>query len=98
MIDSLKGWRTLLTGFLIAVGPAALNWLGDVNTQHALGLSPSTAAVLGIGIMLMRTFTTSPPGQSVHPAQAALEALVTANVVKPAQAASAIASAKAGDK
>lgn len=62
-MSNVKGWRTVGIGFVIAVGPAALTYLGGVDWSH---LVPTWAAtMISGGIMIgMRLITSTPPGQS----------------------------------
>ncbi len=56
------GWRTTVFGLLLAVLPAALDYTNTVNWQ-AMGISPSTAAVIGVIIVGLRTITKTPIGK-----------------------------------
>ena len=58
----MKGLRTFIFGAVVAVAPAALNYLGAIDWQ-TLGLSPSAGAVIGAIIIGLRAITSTPPGQ-----------------------------------
>lgn len=60
----LKGFKTILTGALVAIGPAALQYLGGVNVTQTLGLSPTTGLVLGGIFSVLRMLTNTPVGSS----------------------------------
>ena len=57
----MKGFRTILVGFIMAVGPTALNYLGGIDwTQH---VSANAAAVVaGALTIALRCITTTPVG------------------------------------
>lgn len=57
----MKGFRTFIYGGLVAVVPALLTYLGGIDWT-SLGISPSAAAVIGAGIIGLRTITTTSPG------------------------------------
>ena len=58
----LTGFRTVLVGLVIAIGPAALTYLGGVNWT-SLGLSPTVGVVIGAVIIGVRAITTTPIGK-----------------------------------
>ena len=58
----LTGFRTVLVGLIVAIGPAALTYLGGVNWT-ALGLSPTVGGVIGAVIIGLRAITTTPIGK-----------------------------------
>lgn len=57
----LKGWKTVLFGALVAVGPVALDYVGAINWT-SLGVSPTAGMIIGAGIIGLRTITTSAIG------------------------------------
>jgi hypothetical protein len=60
--DLMKGYRTILIGLALAVGPAALQYLGAVDWNALLG--PTGAFfVSGVVAILMRFATTTPVGK-----------------------------------
>ena len=60
--DLMKGYRTILIGLALAVGPAALQYLGAVDWSALLG--PTGAFfVSGVVAILMRFATTTPVGK-----------------------------------
>lgn len=60
---NLKGLRTFAVGLAIAVVPAALSYLAGFNWTSIV--SPDVAlAISGVITILLRTITTTPPGQS----------------------------------
>ena len=62
-MDSLKGWRTIAIGLLMAIAPAALTYLAGVDWTHVVG--PNGAMVIAGGITIgMRLITSTPVGKS----------------------------------
>ena len=61
MWNSLQGYRTLIVGFLLTVGPFALNYLGHIDwTQY---VSPRWSTVIvGAIVIAMRLVTSTPVG------------------------------------
>ena len=60
--DLMKGYRTILVGLVLAIGPAALQFLGAVDWSGLIG--PTGAFfVSGVVAILMRFFTTTPVGK-----------------------------------
>lgn len=59
----MKGWKTVIFGALLAVVPALTDYLGAVDWK-AIGLAPSTAALLGAAVIALRAATTTPLGKS----------------------------------
>ncbi|HMN71806.1 MAG TPA: lysozyme [Rhodoblastus sp.] len=60
--DIMKGYRTILVGLALAIGPGALQYLGAVDWSALLG--PSAAFfVSGALAILMRCVTTTPVGK-----------------------------------
>ena len=58
----MKGYRTILVGLVLAIGPAALQFLGAVDWSGLIG--PTGAFfVSGVVAILMRFFTTTPVGK-----------------------------------
>ncbi len=63
MKDILKGWRTILVGLIIAIGPSALNYLGGVDWTKLV--SPDVSLfIAGTITVLMRLITTTPVRKS----------------------------------
>jgi len=59
--DLMKGYRTLLVGLALAMGPGALQYLGAVDWSALLG--PTRAFLIsGAVSILMRFVTTTPVG------------------------------------
>jgi len=60
--DLMKGYRTVIIGLVLAIGPAALQYLGAVDWTQILG--PTGAFfVSGVLAVLMRFATTTPVGK-----------------------------------
>lgn len=60
--DLMKGYRTILIGLVLAVGPAALQFLGAVDWSALIG--PTGAFfVSGVVAILMRFVTSTPVGK-----------------------------------
>ena len=58
----LKGYRTYVVGFLIAVGPPALTYLAGLDWTKLVG--PNAALIVaGLLTIGLRTITTTPPTQ-----------------------------------
>ncbi|MDE2579536.1 MAG: glycoside hydrolase family 108 protein [Hyphomicrobiales bacterium] len=58
----LKGYRTFIVGFVVAVAPAALQYVGAVDWTKILG--PTGAFFIsGLVTMAMRAVTTTAPGE-----------------------------------
>ena len=57
----LTGFRTVLVGLVVAIGPAALTYFGGVDWT-SLGLSPTVGGVIGAVIIGLRAITTTPIG------------------------------------
>lgn len=57
----LTGWKTVLFGALVAIGPVALNYVGAINWQ-SLGVSPAAGMVIGAVIVGLRAVTTTSIG------------------------------------
>ena len=65
----MKGYRTILIGLVLAIGPAALQFLGAVDWSALIG--PTGAFfVSGVVAILMRFVTTTPVGKPDAPAPA----------------------------
>ncbi|MDE2102516.1 MAG: hypothetical protein KGL39_35040 [Patescibacteria group bacterium] len=59
----MKGYRTIFVGLLLAIGPAALQYLGGVDWNSLIG--PSGAFVVaGMIQIALRFITTTPVGKS----------------------------------
>lgn len=58
----LKGWKTVLFGFLVTVVPPALTYLGGVDWTK-LGISPAAGAVIGAIIIGLRAVTNTSIGK-----------------------------------
>lgn len=58
----MKGWRTIAFGLVVAIGPAALDYLAGVPWT-SLGISPGVGAAIGAVIMGLRVITATPVGQ-----------------------------------
>lgn len=58
----MKGYRTYVIGFLMAIVPAAITYLLGVDWTHLIG--PNGAMIVaGVLTIVMRSITTTPPGQ-----------------------------------
>ena len=67
--DLMKGYRTILIGLVLAIGPAALQFLGAVDWSALIG--PTGAFfVSGVVAILMRFVTSTPVGKPDAPAPA----------------------------
>lgn len=60
--NMLTGWKTVLFGLAVAVGPGALDYLGGVNWT-SIGISPGVAGILGAVIVGLRAVTSTPIGK-----------------------------------
>ena len=61
-MDTLKGWRTIGIGLLIAVAPAALTYLGGIDWTKLVGANG--AMIISGALMIgMRLVTDSPVGK-----------------------------------
>ena len=59
----MKGYRTYLIGFLLAVGPPGLTYLAGLDWTKIVG--PNAAMIVaGLITIALRSITTTPPGQS----------------------------------
>ena len=59
---ALKGYRTYIVGFLLAVGPPGLSYLAGLDWTHLVG--PNVALIVsGVIMIAMRSITSTPPGQ-----------------------------------
>ena len=57
----LTGYKTFLTGLLIAVGPTALSYLAGIDWTK-LGLTTNVATLIsGVVMIGLRAITTTPP-------------------------------------
>lgn len=69
-IEFMKGYRTIIVGLVLAIGPAALQYLGAVDWSALLG--PTGAFfVSGLVAILMRFATSTPVGKP-EPSEAQL--------------------------
>jgi threonine aldolase len=57
----MKGWKTVVFGLVVAVAPAALNYVGGIDWT-SLGLSPSAGAAIGAIIIGLRAITNTSIG------------------------------------
>lgn len=63
-MKNLKGYKTILFGLLLAIAPAALNYLGGIDWTHFV--SPNVALLIAGGITLaLRAVTNTPIGKAV---------------------------------
>jgi len=61
MLSSLTGFRTIITGALVAIVPAALQYVAGVDWTHVV--SPTWAMIIaGVVQIGMRLITTTPVG------------------------------------
>ncbi len=58
----MKGWRTIAFGLFVAVGPAAVTYLGGIDWT-SLGINPTISAAIGVVIVGLRAITNSAIGQ-----------------------------------
>ena len=56
----MKGFKTFAYGLAIALLPALLEYLGGVDMTATFGLSPAAGAMIGVGIVALRSITSSP--------------------------------------
>lgn len=62
-MTTLKGWRTIGVGLLIAIAPTALQYLGGIDWTKIVG--PNAALLIAGAVTVgMRLITTTPPTQS----------------------------------
>ena len=59
-MNFLSGFKTVLTGLALAVGPATISYLGNVDVTKTFGLSPTAGAVVGAVMIGLRAITSSP--------------------------------------
>jgi hypothetical protein len=57
----MKGWRTVIFGALMVVGPPMLTYVAGVDWK-ALGVSPTVSAAIGAIVIALRAMTTTPIG------------------------------------
>ena len=63
MLQAAKGYRTIIVGLLIAIGPPALTYLLGLDWTKLVG--PNAAMIVsGLLTVGMRVITSTPPGQS----------------------------------
>lgn len=60
-----QGFKTFAAGLAVAIGPAALQYVGGVDPVAVFGLSPVAGMVVGAGFTILRAFTKSPIFQKV---------------------------------
>ena len=58
---TMKGWRTLIFGALMVVGPPLLTYVAGVDWK-ALGVSPAVSAAIGAVVIALRAMTDTPIG------------------------------------
>lgn len=59
----MKGYRTYIIGFLIAIGVPGLTYLSGLDWTHLVG--PNAALFISGALMIaLRSITNTPPGQS----------------------------------
>jgi hypothetical protein len=61
-MDSLKGWRTVLVGAAVALGPAAVTYFAGVDWTKLIGANAGMF-VSGALMIILRGITTTPIGQ-----------------------------------
>lgn len=61
-MNAVKGWKTVIVGGLVAVLPAALNYVGGIDWT-SLGVSPAMGALIGALIIGLRAATNTPIGK-----------------------------------
>lgn len=54
----MKGWKTFAFGLVVAVAPAALEYLAGIPWTD-FGISPGVAGAIGAGIMALRAMTST---------------------------------------
>lgn len=59
----MKGFKTFAYGAIIAILPSLLTYVGGFDWT-TLGISPSMAAMIGTGVVALRTMTNTSPGSS----------------------------------
>ena len=57
----MKGWRTIAFGLFVAIGPAAVTYLGGVDWT-SLGIAPGVSAAIGLVIVGLRAITSTAIG------------------------------------
>lgn len=60
----MKGWWTVAFGAAVAVGPAALEYLGEIDWT-TLGISPGAGGAIGSIIVVLRAMTNTPVGKKM---------------------------------
>jgi hypothetical protein len=60
----LSGFKTLVFGLALALGPQAISFVSSFDWVHTFGLSPNAASVIGGVIIVLRAVTTTPMFQS----------------------------------
>lgn len=58
----MKGWKTILVGALVALGPTALQYFGGVDWSSVVP-SPWDTVIAGGIMIVMRLITTTPVGR-----------------------------------
>lgn len=73
----MKGYKTILFGLLMIVGPAALTYLAGVDWT-SLGISPGVASLIGAVVIGLRAMTSTPIGKAAMPLIVGLPLLLAA--------------------
>ncbi len=68
MNSILTGFRTVLVGLVVAVGPAALSYLTSIDPVKTFGLSPTAGAIIGALMIGLRAITNTTVLTSTSPA------------------------------
>jgi len=57
----MKGWRTVIFGALMVIGPPLLTYVAGVDWK-SLGVSPAVSAAIGAIVIALRAVTNTPIG------------------------------------
>lgn len=57
----MKGFKTVIFGLIVAIGPATIAYLGGIDWV-SIGISPTIASALGLAIIALRAVTSTPIG------------------------------------
>ncbi len=58
-MNFLSGFKTILAGLAVAIGPTAISYLGNIDVTKTFGLSPTTGAIVGAVMIGLRAVTSS---------------------------------------
>lgn len=55
----LSGFKTIGAAAAVALGPAALQFIGGIDPTAVFGLSPTAGAIVGVGFGLLRAVSST---------------------------------------